>query len=83
MTTLQEPTTPAEHAMVEYGNDLIAQLLGSTVTCFGANEKGEVYLSTVKDDKVTELIIGKDDATGEITLFEVEKTTVEVPDVQG
>lgn len=70
--TLQEPQTPAEQAEVDYGEHLIWRLVGSTVTSFGANAAGEVFLSTVKDGVTNEVIIGKDEA-GEITLFEVEK----------
>jgi hypothetical protein len=78
MTTLQQPKHSGEEAQVQYGNELIANLIDSTITCFGANEKGEVYLSAIKDGKVTEIIVGKDDATGEITLYEVEKVAAEV-----
>lgn len=78
MTTLQQPQHSGHEAEVQYGNELIADLIDSTITCFGANEKGEVYLSAIKDGKVTEIIVGKDEATGDITLYEVEKTSVEV-----
>lgn len=63
----QETNTPEEQA--DYGNHVIWRLVGSTITSFGSNAAGEIYLSTNKGD---EFIIGKDEA-GEVCLFEVEK----------
>lgn len=73
--TLAAPTTPEEHAEVDYGNHIIWRLVGSTITSFGGNEAGEIYFSTVKDGVATELIIGKD-YRGDIALFEVERAEV-------
>jgi hypothetical protein len=78
MTTLQQPKNSGEEAQVQYGNQLIANLIDSTITCFGANERGEIYLSAIKDGILTEVIVGKDEATGDIALFEVEKVDAEV-----
>lgn len=65
------PTTAAQQAEVDFGKELAAGLIDSTILSFGANELGEIYLSTIKDGKITELIVGKDEE-GEITLYEVE-----------
>lgn len=73
--TLVAPTTPEEHAEVDYGNHLIWRLVGSTITEFGANEHGEIYLATVKNGERQEVIIGKDER-GDIALFEVQKPEV-------
>jgi hypothetical protein len=66
----QENNTEQEQA--DYGSHVIWRLVGSTITSFGANQAGEMYLSTNKGD---EFIIGKDEA-GEICLFEVERKVV-------
>lgn len=64
------PKTATEHDEVNFGKELAAGLIDSTIVSFGANEIGEIYLSTIKDGKITELIVGKDEE-GEITLYEV------------
>lgn len=69
---IPEPLNPAEQAQADYGDNVIWQLLGSTIVAFGGNADGEIFLSARKDGKVTEFIIGKDEQ-GEISLFEVEK----------
>ena len=73
--TLQQPQTPEEQAEVDYGNHVIWRLVGSTISAFGGNDKGEIFLSTVKNGVVSEFIIGIDER-GDIALFEVEKTEV-------
>jgi len=70
--TKDTPQTPDDHAEVEYGDHVIWNMVNSTIVAFGANEEGEIYLSTVKDGVLTEIIIGKDE-DGEVSLFEVEK----------
>lgn len=70
--TLAQPSNPAEQAEADYGNHLIWRLVGSTITSFGANEKGEIYLSTRKGDVRDEIIVGLDER-GDIALFEVEQ----------
>lgn len=74
--TLATPSTPEEQAEVDFGEHIIWRLVGSTITGIGANEKGEIYLSTVKDGVACDLIVGKDERD-DIALFEVER--VEVP----
>lgn len=68
--TYTTPKTATEQDEVNFGKELAAGLIDSTIVSFGANEIGEIYLSTIKDGKVTELIVGKDE-DGEITLYEV------------
>ena len=57
---------------IDYGEHLIWRMVGAKITSFGSNADGEVFLSTVKDGIVTEVIIGKDE-DGEVALFEIEK----------
>lgn len=73
--TLAQPQTPAEQDEANYGEHVIWQLVGSTIKAFGANEKGEIYLSTRKGDKTTEFIIGVDER-GDVSLYEVEHREV-------
>lgn len=75
MTTLETPQTSAEQAEVDYGEHLIWRLVGATVTSFGANAQGEIFLSTMKNGVADEVIIGLDER-GDIALFEVEKKVV-------
>jgi len=70
--TLVAPTTPEEQAEVDYGQHLIWRMVGATITEFGANEAGEIYLRTEKNGRVDEVIVGKDER-GDIALFEVQK----------
>jgi hypothetical protein len=78
MTTQVKPETPAQQDEANYGDNLIWKLVGSTITSFGANEKGEIYLSARKDGKMIELIVGNDpDNEGGVALFEVEKREVQ------
>lgn len=72
MNTLSEPTSAEQALEVEFGNDIVARLIDSTILSFGANEQGEIYISSIKDGQITELIVGKDER-GEIAIFEVEK----------
>jgi hypothetical protein len=76
--TLAQPTTPEEQAEVEYGKHLIWRLVGATITSFGANVNGEIYLSTIKDGKADAVIVGKDER-GDIALFEAEQVEVPAP----
>lgn len=78
MTSLQQPATPAEKAESDYGEHLIWRLCGSTITSFGANAKGEIYLSTVKNGQPLELLVGIDER-GDVALYEVEKKVVAAP----
>lgn len=73
--TLQQPQTPEEQSEVDYGDHVIWRLVGSTINAFGGNEKGEIFLSTVKNGEISEFIIGVDER-GDIALFEVEKAEV-------
>lgn len=72
MSTLQQPQTPEEVLEVEFGNNLAARLVDARILSFGANERGEIYLSTIKDGEVTELIFDNDE-NGEPAIFEVAK----------
>lgn len=72
MNPITNELTGAEQAQADYGDNVIWQLLGSTIVAFGGNAAGEIFLSARKDGQVTEFIIGKDEQ-GEISLFEVEK----------
>lgn len=72
MNPLSESTTAEEALEVEFGNDIVARLIDSTILSFGANEQGEIYISSIKEGQITELIVGKDEH-GEIAIFEVEK----------
>jgi hypothetical protein len=75
--TLQQPQNEAEQAEVDYGEHVIWQLVGSTITSFGANEAGEILLSArTKTGAPVEFIIGKDER-GDIALFEVERKEVQ------
>lgn len=55
----------------DFGKHVIWRLIGSTITAFGGNEHGEIFLRTEKDGKADEFIVGKDE-NGEISLFEIE-----------
>lgn len=70
--TLQRPQTPAEQSEVDYGENLIWRLIGSTITMFGASADGEILLSTERNGVKIDLIVGKDEL-GEISLFELNK----------
>lgn len=70
--TLQQPANPAEQAEADYGEHLIWRLVGATITSFGANEAGEIYLSATKNGVATEVIVGIDER-GDVALFEVER----------
>lgn len=70
--TLATPTNRDEKAEVDYGGNVIAQLLGSTIVCFGATNDGEILLVARKGDERFEFVVGKDPESGDITLFEVE-----------
>jgi hypothetical protein len=70
--TLQQPQDAAEQSEVDYGDHLIWRLVGSTITSFGANDNGEIFISTKKGDVSCELIVGTDER-GDIALFEVAK----------
>lgn len=70
--TQQQPKTPEEQAQVDYGKNLIWRLVNSSIVSFGANDKGEIYLSTVKDGVSLEIEIAADDA-GNITIYELER----------
>ena len=71
MNTLSEPTSAEQALEVEFGNDIVARLVDSTILSFGANDRGEIYISSVKNGEITELIIGKDEQD-EVCIFEVE-----------
>lgn len=71
MNTLSEPTSAEQALEVEFGNDIVARLIDSTILSFGANDRGEIYISSVKNGEITELIIGKDEQD-EVCIFEVE-----------
>lgn len=71
MTHTAEAAASTDQA--DYSTNAIWRLVGATITAFGANEAGEIYLTTNLGD---EFVIGKDDA-GEIELFQIER--VEVP----
>lgn len=68
---MNEKLTQAEQEEADFGEHVIWRLVGSKITAFGGNEKGEIFLSTEKGGQVSEFVIGKDE-NGEITLFEVE-----------
>lgn len=71
--TFQQPQTSEEQAEVDYGEHVIWQLVGSTITAFGANEAGEILLSArTKSGQMVEFIIGKDERD-DVALFEIEK----------
>lgn len=80
--TLVAPTTPEEQAEVDYGQHLIWRLVGSTITEFGANESGDIYLRVIKNGTEQELIVGKDER-GDIALFEVQKEAPTYPNTRG
>lgn len=61
---------------VNYGKHLLWRMVGATVTALGGNEKGEIFLSTVKDGVSQEVIFAIDEKTGEIALYEVERREV-------
>lgn len=68
--TLRQPVTPAEQAEVDFGQDLAASVINSTVVGFGANDAGEIYLAVEKDGKVLEIVIGKDEF-GDVAVYEL------------
>lgn len=74
--TLQEPQTDTERAEVDRGMDIVQNLVGGQIVAFGGSPTGEIYLRTVKNGVVTELIIGVD-RSGDIALFEVEQPETE------
>jgi hypothetical protein len=69
MTQTQNSPVAENDDEANYAQHVIWRLVGSTIVAFGANEAGEILLSTDKGD---EFIIGKDEH-GEITLFEAAK----------
>ncbi len=71
MSTLSSPTNRDEKEQIERGDNVIALLIGSTITAFGATSDGEILLVARKGGERVEFIIGKDEI-GEITLYEVE-----------
>lgn len=71
MNTPSTPTNRAERDEVDYGGNVISQLLGSTIVCFGATDTGEILLVAKKGDERFEFAIGKDPEDGEVTLYEV------------
>lgn len=81
MSTLATPTTPAEQAEVDFGDHAIWRLVNSRIVQFGANEKGEIFLSTEKDGKRDEFVIGIDER-GDIALYEIEKKEVPAPEAR-
>jgi hypothetical protein len=70
--TQATPQTPEEQAEVDYGDHVIWRLVNSTITSFGSNEDGEIFLSTVKDGVNCAFVIGKDEH-GDLAIFEIEK----------
>lgn len=74
--TLASPTNRDEKAEVDYGTNVISQLLGSKIMCFGATNDGEILLVAHKGQERFEFVIGKDPESGDITLFEVETQEV-------
>lgn len=74
--TKTQPMNAAEQAEVDYGKHVIWRLVGATITSFGANEDGEILLTTLKDGKTDEFIIGADER-GDVALFEVEEVSQE------
>jgi hypothetical protein len=68
---LAEPANEQEQDEADFGDHVIWRLVNSTIVRFGANEKGEIYLSTQKDGQPMELIIGVDER-GDIALYEVQ-----------
>jgi hypothetical protein len=69
--TLQSPTNRAEKEELDYGTNVITQLLGATIVAFGATNDGEILLVARKDGQRLEFVIGKDES-GDVALFEVE-----------
>jgi hypothetical protein len=55
----------------DYAEHLLWRMTGSKITSIGANQDGEIYIST---DRGIEIVIGKDEQ-GEISLFEMVKET--------
>lgn len=64
-----------EQEEADFGEHVIWRLVGSTITAFGGNEKGEIFLSAKKGDVVSEFIIGLDE--NGVALYEVETETKE------
>jgi hypothetical protein len=56
----------------EYVEGVLNRLTGATIVAFGGNERGEIFLSTLKDGEPSEFILsGEED--GSVSLSEVEK----------
>jgi hypothetical protein len=53
-----------------YADDPMWNLVGGTITSFGGNQAGELFMSVKKGEKVTEFIIGYEN--GEVTLYEAQ-----------
>ena len=70
--TLAHPTCRADLEEIQRGDNVIAQLLGSTIVAFGASNEGEILLVARKGDQRYEFAIGSDPEDGGNALFEVE-----------
>lgn len=68
---MTQETTPEQQIEVDYGEQLIFRLVGATITMFGANANGEIFLCTERAGVATRVIVGKDEL-GEITLYEAD-----------
>lgn len=75
MLNPEHQLTPAEAEEVDYGQHLLWRMVNATIKQFGANDRGEIFLSVEKDGVATEVIVGLDEHK-EICLFEVEKKEV-------
>lgn len=64
--------TPEEQEQIDFGQVLIARLVGARIVAFGANQDGEVLIEAERDGETTKVIIGKDE-DGELAVFEVEQ----------
>jgi hypothetical protein len=69
---MSDPNTQPQSES-DYAEHLLWRMTGSKITSIGANQDGEIYIST---DKGVQVIIGKDE-NGEISLFEL--VTQELP----
>jgi hypothetical protein len=76
MNTLATPTNRAEKEELDFGDEAIEALVGSTITAFGASEAGDMLLITRKDGRDLQFAIGVDD-NNEIALYEVATETPE------
>lgn len=65
--------TPVTEDSPDYSQHLLWRLTGARITSIGANELGEIYLST---DKGIEIVFGKD-SEGEIAMFELQREGAE------